>query len=77
MDTGVLTVYTTDTATFDPTTRTWTEYNMRITFSDPHSDEATSTVEDTFKVIVKNHCTENVLTLTSDLANVLYYIDDA
>ena len=77
MDTGVLTVYTTNTGVYDPTTATWTELTMRITFTDPRSDEATNTVSDTFDVIIKNHCTENVLTLTGDLVNVLYYITDA
>ena len=76
VDTGVLTIETSDTTTYDPDNDTWTELNMRITFTDPNSDETDNTVSDTFKVILKNHCTENELTLSGDLTNELYYVDD-
>lgn len=76
VDTGVFTVFTSDTATYDPDDGPFSEYNMRITFTDNKSDETLNTVTDTFKLILKNRCTINELTLTGDLPNVLYYIAD-
>ena len=49
---------------------------MRITFEDIYSDEANSTVSDTFLVIIKNYCTINELTLTESLGVLLQYVTD-
>ena len=50
---------------------------MRLVFEDPKSDEEDNIVYDEFTVTIKNRCTENTLTLTESLGEILYYIDDA
>ena len=50
---------------------------MRITFTDPYSDEPTNTVSDTFLVIIKNYCTINELSLNESLGVLLQYVTDA
>ena len=79
-DTGVLTVYTTRAASageYDPIGLPHTEIMMKITFTDPYSDEAENTVYDEFKVIIKDKCTINELTLTESLGVLLQYTTDA
>jgi hypothetical protein len=77
-NTGVLTVYTDDAADeYDPIGKPHTEVKMRITFTDPYSDEELKTVSDTFWVIIKNKCTINELTLTEGLGVLLQYVTDA
>ena len=49
---------------------------MKITFTDPYSDEATSSVSDTFKVIIMDKCSINELTLTESLGVLLQYTTD-
>ena len=50
---------------------------MRVSFTDENSDEITNTVSDEFHVIIKNRCTDNELTLTSDIETLTYYVTDA
>ena len=49
---------------------------MRLTFTDPYSDEVENTVSDTFLVIIKNYCTINALSLTESLGVLLQYVTD-
>jgi hypothetical protein len=77
VDTGVLTIYTADAADeYDPVGLPHTEVTMRITFTDPYSDEELNTVSDTFLVIIKNKCTINALSLTESLGVLLQYTTD-
>ena len=77
-NTGVLTIYTQDLSVeYDPPDSPHTEVTMRITFTDPYSDELSNTVSDTFLVIIKNYCSINELTLTESLGVLLQYVTDA
>ena len=49
---------------------------MKITFSDPYSDEDLNSVYDTFLVIIKDKCTINELTMTESLGVLLQYTTD-
>ena len=50
---------------------------MKLTFTDPYSDEVENTVSDTFLVIIKNKCTMNELILTESLGILpVQYVTD-
>ena len=74
---GALTVYTTDSGIFSPSTATAMSYQVKWVITDPMSESDDNSIEEIFNLSVEDLCASNELYQSGTLEDVLHYIQGA